>query len=91
MDKPHVFVLTLLAVRPEQNEPPIVGAAGASSVLTVQHSAEQAELLGWKQIHIVYPQVEGWIDHHVAVYEVPQTVETDGFQIAISVIPTRGT
>lgn len=85
MKEPRVFILTLLAVRVDLDDSKLAGTAGASSILTVQISSDLAEAEGWQQVHKTYPHADGWFDHQVTTYELPNSVETDGYQVQLTV------
>jgi hypothetical protein len=85
MQEPRVFALTLLALRADIDGTQLTGAAGASTVLTVQTSEEAAETEGWQNVHEKYPQVDGWFGHQVTAFELPNNIETDGYRVVLNI------
>jgi hypothetical protein len=85
MNEARVFVVTLLVVRTDINGTELAGAAGASSILTVQTSHKDAEDEGWRNAHQNYPEADGWFGHQVTVFELPDTIETDGYNVTLTI------
>jgi len=85
MHEPKVFVLTLLAVRTDLDGTELTGAAGASTALTVQLSPELAESVGLRDAYKKYPQSDGWFGHQVTVFELSNTIDTDGYRVSFTI------
>jgi hypothetical protein len=85
MNEARVFVLTLLAVRADRDGTNLSGVAGATSVLTVQTSYQDAEEEGWQNARENYPEADGWFGHQVTVFELPNKVETDGYYVTFTI------
>ncbi len=90
MEEPKLFVLTLLAVRANIEDTSPTGEAGASTMLLVQNSSASAESEGWKNVYEKYPQSEGWFEHQVTVFELPYSIETDGYQVEYHIHKSGG-
>ena len=90
MKEPRVFALTLLALRADKDGVQLTGAAGASTVLTVQTSQEAAEAEGWQNVYEKYPQADGWFDHQVTAFELPNIIETDGYHVVLNITESGG-
>ena len=89
-DEPRVFIVTLLALRADLDDTQPTGAAGASTLLTVQTTQEAAESEGWKHIHDRYPQADGWFGHEITAFKLPQTLDTDGYTVALHIAKSGG-
>jgi hypothetical protein len=77
-------------LRTDIDDTQLTGAAGASTVLTVQTSQEAAEAEGWQDVHEKYPQADGWFGHQVTAFELPNTIETDGYHVALNITESGG-
>ncbi len=88
--EPRVFVITLLALRTDLDETQVTGAAGASTILTVQTTREAAEVEGWANVHAKYPPADGWFAHEIMAFELPQTLDTDGYRVALHIAKVGG-
>ena len=85
MNVARVFALTLLALRADTDGTQLTGAAGASTVLTVQTSQAAAEAEGWQAVHEKYPQADGWFGHQVTAFELPNPLDTDGYHVVLHI------
>ena len=85
MKEPRVFTLTLLALRTDIDGTQLTGAAGASTVLTMQTSQAAAEAEGLQNVHEKYPQADGWFGHQVTAFELPTIIDTDGYQVVLNI------
>ncbi|MEI7768847.1 MAG: hypothetical protein WCI67_02605 [Chloroflexales bacterium] len=90
MNEPRVFVITLLALRSDLDGTQVTGAAGASTILTVQTTQEAAEAEGWTNVHARYPQSDGWFGHEITAFELPHTLDTDGYTVALQIAKSGG-
>ena len=90
MKEPRVFALTLLALRTDIDGTQLTGAAGASTVLTVQTSQAAAEAEGLQNAHEKYLQADGWFGHQVTAFELPNTIDTDGYQVMLNISKSGG-
>jgi hypothetical protein len=90
MERPKLFVLTLLAVRANVDDITLTGEAGANTVLSVQNSSASAEAAGWKKVYEQYPQSDGWFEHQVTVFELPHSIETDGYHVEFHINKSGG-
>lgn len=72
-----LYVLTLAASQFEN----MTFTAGASTVLTVQQSEQEAYTEAVKQVHVKFPVTEGWTEHQVNVFEVPASFDTDNYHV----------
>jgi hypothetical protein len=85
MNRPKVFVLTLLAVRLDIGLSRTEGAAGASTIITVQTSHADAEREAWENMDQKFPASSGWGNHQVEVFELPDQIETDGYRVRFDI------
>ena len=90
MDEPRVFVVTLLALRTDLDGAQVSGAAGASTILTVQTTQADAEAAGWDSVHAKYPTADGWFGHEITAFALPQTLDTDGYAVALQIAKSGG-
>jgi len=90
MDEPRVFVVTLLALRTDLDGTQVSGAAGASTILTVQTAEEAAEAEGWDNVYATYPAADGWFGHEIMAFALPHTLDTDGYTVALQIAKSGG-
>jgi hypothetical protein len=90
MEEPKLFVLTLLAVRTNVDGTTLTGEAGANTVLSVQTSSASAEAAGWKNVYEKYPQSDGWFEHQVTIFELPYSIETEGYHVEFHINKSGG-
>lgn len=90
MEEQKLFVLTLLAVRTNVDGTKLIGEAGANTMLSVQSSSDLAEVAAWKKIYEKYPQADGWFEHQVTIFELPYSVETDGYNVEFHISKAGG-
>ena len=76
-----LYVLTLVAARPEVQDTGIQFETTGMTHFTVQPAEEAAHEVGLQQVYRTYPAAEGWVAHTVLVQELPPTVTTEGYQI----------
>ena len=76
-----LYVLTLVAARPEVQDTGIQFEATGTTHFAVQPVEEAAHEVGLQQVHRTYPAAEGWVAQTVHVDELPSTVPAEGYQI----------
>ncbi len=76
-----LYVLTLVAARPEVQDTGIQFEATGMTHFTVQPAEEAAHEIGLQQVYRIYPAAEGWVAHTVHVHELLPTVTAEGYQI----------
>ena len=76
-----LYVLTLVAARPEVQDTGIQFEPNGTTIFTVQSTEEAAEQIGLQNVHRTYPTADGWIAHTVHVHEMPPTSTVEGYEI----------
>ena len=76
-----LYVLTLVAARPEVQDTGIQFEATGTTHFTVQPVEEAAHEVGLQHVYRIYPAAYGWVAHTVHVSELPPTVTAEGYQI----------
>ena len=76
-----LYVLTLVAARPQIHDTGIQFEANGTTHFTVQPTEEAAQEVGLQHALRMYPAADDWVAHTVHVREMPPTCTVEGCEI----------